>query len=264
MVQARDLSAFLRLFDDEPPSFALVAYRGAPGMATAVIADTYGPAAVVEDATVRGSAVGGDGEDEGEPAALIAVVAEHESPWTVVLHSVGYVGADHLVALPDEALDLSETLGTDALVLSADAGSAGYELYRGGELLERATWNDEQGYSTFESQRGGSERDEVRDLAPAIALCRELGLHVPACCPRRSGRQSWLAAADPERIAHASLLDMAGNQLVGDEAIREASTDAYPRPTADMLRDDEPEERHPHASRLRGVLLRWVGRVLGE
>ncbi|MEL7060566.1 MAG: hypothetical protein AAGN46_11115 [Acidobacteriota bacterium] len=250
-VAPRGLELFLRLFGGGEPSFALVAVEVAPGMAVAAFADRFGPGRIVTAARVR------QAQATARAAQIVAVVPAG-ARWSAVLHSIDQVGPDHLIALPEEARDLSETSGRRALAICADAGAGAFELYEAGELVERSGWRGSE-LTHFESLR--REAPSAGGLELAGALCCELGLEVPAVRPQRDDDGPWLAVSGETTFGEdATLLDLGGSPLVADATIREASNDALPRPTIESAVDQDDGAR-PGPSFLRGMLLKLVGRV---
>ncbi len=107
-----------------------------------------------------------------------------DSAWTVILRSLGFLRADDMEGIANEARELSKQLKTRAYTYMAEdtSGAEGYEVFEDGHTLEKAE-NGE--LMIFESKlRAQPKFDENIFPDPVFA---DEGIYLPSCYPESDG-----------------------------------------------------------------------------
>jgi hypothetical protein len=144
--------------------------------------------------------------------ALIPVVQVPGNPWAVVLRAPGYVNSNHLAEYRVDAGTLSKRLKTRAIAFCGEdtSGSAGYQLYDSGKLIESAEWaNGDDSCSEFTSKRRKLPEREVFDETFADEVFSELGIYVPVCFGTKGSKPNLVVEkASTGMVERAHLIDL--------------------------------------------------------
>ena len=127
---------------------------------------------------------------------LTCVVEVLGTGWSVVLRSLHYARMEELAGVADEAQTLSAQLKTKAISFVGEDTSCAvaYELYDGGQLVERAEWEPgADDFSGWGSKLRKKPRVEALDLDFADAVFRDQNIYIPICYARTDGKKTCLA-----------------------------------------------------------------------
>ncbi len=127
------------------------------------------------------------------------------SPWTLILRSLGFVHADDLEGIEREAREISKALHAPAYCYLAEdtSGAEGYIFFENGDQMESATNGDSE---EFESKlRSKPKFDEKIFPDPVFA---DAGIYLPACHPEDDGFEIKLVleGLQKEDVARADMV----------------------------------------------------------
>ena len=222
MVESTGLKDFLQLFETKTP-LAVLAVKAPAGFVTGALADTFEVRHLVEGCAIR--------QASRRPATELwsSVVQLRDDPWTFVLWAAGAVPLEAQAGIGPFALDLSGTLGTEAIsMLISVRGMAGADdeiqdsasgfcVYRDGEVVEHGVLSPDGKVLSFDSTERQILETQATDLDTLDHLVSKLGLYWPPCAPDSEGDRGWLVIGelDPGQIARADLV--AGNLRIPSE-----------------------------------------------
>jgi hypothetical protein len=191
------LNDLIQMLDRRRRACVVLAVDAKPGMVSGAIADDFGPPTYIEDAGIRREQENEQDLKHFSAEPWACLIKLNDQPFTLVYYRLFQSGANLIHVLPLEAQEISEALGTRALLLSFDGeeGAIAYQLFSDGKLTEHAVGRADLPLEHFQSARSKNKADG--DITRLLdRLLGELRIYIPACYPAGEGEQAWVASVD--------------------------------------------------------------------
>jgi hypothetical protein len=201
------IADFMNFVNDTEPEWTLLAVKAPIEQAAGAFADLRKTDRWLHDVPRRDSK-----EDDDLDTSLAMALQLRDSPWTVIIRDLfDYTEPGHK-GIAQDARTLSAKFKTRAIAFSGEdtAGVLAYDLFDGGQLLERAEWEEGGEFFVFRSTL--RKQPTINEVGQEFAdeVFREQGIYVPACYAKSEEEDAWICVekVSADSIERADLIGL--------------------------------------------------------